>query len=366
MATTLVISDLHLGGRGGTDVLRKPEVRATLLAALRGVDRLVLLGDVLELRQGPIGEALRASEPFFREIGETMAGREVVLVAGNHDHQLIVPWLERRARAHVPRRLGLEQWVAPARASWAAAQMAAWLGDASTTVAYPGLWLRDDVYATHGHLLDLFSTIPTFERIGAAITTRVVGGEVPEEATLDDFLARLEPVYAWVDAIARHATSGGAARGTGSSARAYELLAGSGPRPLRARLMGAVFPLIVAALSRAGLGPLSADLTGPELRRAMLRAMGEVVRRLGIEAEHVIFGHSHRAGPLPDDELDEWTASTGTRLHNSGCWVYEQLFVARAAGESPYWPGAAIRVVDDAPPALERLLADLSAEDLAA
>src|SRR6184192_4053775 len=142
MATTLVISDLHLGGRGGTDVLRKPEVRATLLAALRGVDRLVLLGDVLE----------------------------------------------RRARAHVPRLLGLEQCVSPARASWAAAQMAAWLGDASTTVAYPGLWLRDDVYATHGHLLDLFSTIPTFERIGAAITTRVVGGEVPEEATLDDFL----------------------------------------------------------------------------------------------------------------------------------------------------------------------------------
>src|SRR5438093_1424904 len=267
MATTLVISDLHLGGRGGTDVLRKPEVRATLLAALRGVDRLVLLGDVLELRHGPIGEALRASEHFFREIGETMAGREVVLVAGNHDHQLIVPWLERRARAHVPRRLGLEQWVAPARASWAAAQMAAWLGDASTTVAYPGLWLRDDVYA---------------------------------------------------------------------------------------------------ALGRAGAGRLSADRTGPELRRAMLRAMGEVVRRLGIEAEHVIFGHSHRAGPLPDDELDEWTASTGTRLHNSGCWVYEQLFVARAAGESPYWPGAAIRVVDDAPPALERLLADLSAEDLAA
>jgi predicted phosphodiesterase len=366
VATTLVISDLHLGGRGGADVLRKPEVRATLLEALRGVDRLVLLGDVLELRHGPIGEALRASEPFFRDMGEAMRGGEVVLVAGNHDHQLIVPWLERRARSHAPPRLGLEQWVTPARASWASARMAAWMEHASTTVAYPGLWLREDAYATHGHLLDLFSTIPTFERIGAAITTRVVGGEIPEEATIDDFLARLEPVYAWVDAMARHAPRGRTAPGAGSSARAYELLAGAGPRPLRARLMGALFPLLVAALSRAGLGPLSADLTGPELRRASLRAMDEVVRRLGIEAEHVIFGHSHRAGPLPDDDVDEWAASTGTRLHNSGCWVYEPHFLGGPPGESPYWPGAAVRLVDDAAPVVERLLADVSADDLAA
>src|SRR3954454_5234794 len=37
VATTLVISDLHLGGRTGADVLRKPEFRAPLLEALRGV-----------------------------------------------------------------------------------------------------------------------------------------------------------------------------------------------------------------------------------------------------------------------------------------------------------------------------------------
>ena len=37
----------------GIDVLRRPELRAALLEELAGVDRLVLLGDVLELRHGP-------------------------------------------------------------------------------------------------------------------------------------------------------------------------------------------------------------------------------------------------------------------------------------------------------------------------
>src|SRR3954466_1344315 len=90
MATTLVVSDLHLGGRTGADVLRKPEAREPLLAAVRGIDRLVLLGDVLELRHGPPREALTASEPFFRELARALdPSAEVVLVAGNHDHQTI-------------------------------------------------------------------------------------------------------------------------------------------------------------------------------------------------------------------------------------------------------------------------------------
>jgi predicted phosphodiesterase len=367
MATTLVVSDLHLGGRTGADVLRKPELRPPLLEALAGVDRLVLLGDVLELRHGPPAEALSRSEPVFRDIAEALgADAEVVLLAGNHDHGLIEPWLARRARAKRPATLDLEQRVAPARASWLIARIASWLGEERTSVAYPGVWLRDDVYATHGHFMDLYSTIPTFERLGAAITARVIGGDMPQRATVDDFLARLEPVYAWVDTVARHAPGDRAARGAGGAAKAYETLAGSGPRPLRARLLGAAFPIFIAALNRAGLGPLSADLAGGELRRASLRAMEEVIRRLGIEAEHVIFGHSHRAGPLPGDHPAEWRTAAGAQLHNTGCWVFETHFLSGSPGESPYWPGVAIRLVDDAPPALERLLTGVAVDQLAA
>jgi hypothetical protein len=367
VATTLVISDLHLGGRTGADVLRKPEVRAPLLERLQRVDRLVLLGDVLEFRHGPVGEALERSEPFFRDVAEAMPGGTFVLAAGNHDHQLIVPWLERRARGKRPANLGIEQRMVPARTSYAAGRIARWLGEGRTQFAYPGLWLREDVYATHGHLADLYSTIPTFERIGAAITSRVVGGGVPERAAVEDFLARLEPVYAWVDAIARHAPGGRAAGGAGSAARSYELLAGSGPRPLRMRIMAGLFPLLITALNRAGLGPLSPDLGGEELRRSWLRAMSEVVRRLDIGAEHVIFGHSHRAGPLPHDDAHEWATPTGARLHNAGCWVFESHFLSGSHPDSPYWPGSAIALADDgAPPTLERLLEAFDAGQLAA
>lgn len=366
MPETLVISDLHLGGRTGADVLRDAALRAPLLEAVRGVDVLVLLGDLLELRHGPVREALERSEEAFRALGEAFGGSEVVLVAGNHDHALVGPWLERRMRAVSPAPLALEERLAPARASWPAGRVARWLGAERTSVAYPGLWLRDDVYAIHGNFLDLFSTVPNFERLGAAVTGRVMGGEpLPDESTVEDFLARLEPVYAWADAVARHSPGTRPARGSGSAGRAYELLAGSGPRPLRARVFGAMFPLAIAALNRAGLGPLSPDLAGGELRRASLRAMDEVVARLGIDAQHVVFGHSHRTGPLSGDDPDEWLTPAGVRLHNAGSWVFETHFLAGPDSDSPYWPGGAIRLRDGEPPRLERLLADRDLDDLA-
>jgi metallophosphoesterase superfamily enzyme len=58
---TLVVSDFHLGARLQRDVLRSRAVLETLLDALEDVDRLVLLGDVLELLEGRPREAARAA-----------------------------------------------------------------------------------------------------------------------------------------------------------------------------------------------------------------------------------------------------------------------------------------------------------------
>ena len=93
---------------------------------------------------------------------------------GNHDHQLLAPWLERRARHGPPPPLGLETQVemAPGDALTALAQ---WLGPARVQVSYPGLWLRPDVYATHGHYADLHLTMPTLERLAAGVMGRIVG-----------------------------------------------------------------------------------------------------------------------------------------------------------------------------------------------
>src|SRR5579875_3346826 len=148
----LVISDLHLGSRSRADLLRLAEIRAPLLERLRDADRVVLLGDVIELRHGPAREALEAAEPFLRELGQAAAGKQVVLCPGNHDHALIAPALARRAERG--EELGLEQWLRgeeltpPLRRIWEL------LAPASLAVCYPGLFLRDDVYATHGHYLD--------------------------------------------------------------------------------------------------------------------------------------------------------------------------------------------------------------------
>ena len=68
-----------------------------LFEALRDVDRLVLLGDVLELRHRPPRYAMAAARPFFEELGQVLAGREIVVSAGNHDHLLVESWLLERA-----------------------------------------------------------------------------------------------------------------------------------------------------------------------------------------------------------------------------------------------------------------------------
>ena len=110
----LVLSDLHLGARSNTDLLRRAEMRESLLAALVDVDRLVLLGDVLEMRDGPAHEPLAAARALFEDLGRTLGpDREVVMVPGNHDHELIGPWLEARGACPAPRRSGSSRARAP-------------------------------------------------------------------------------------------------------------------------------------------------------------------------------------------------------------------------------------------------------------
>ena len=70
--------------------------------------------------------------------------------------------------------------------------------------------------------------------------------------------------------------------------------------------------------------------------------MGRVADVLAPSAEHVIFGHTHRPGPLAGDDAAEWTALSGTHLHNSGSWYLEPAFVRDRQEQSPYWPGSVV------------------------
>jgi hypothetical protein len=223
-------------------------------------------------------------------------------------------------------------------------------------LAYPGVWLREDVYAIHGHYLDRHITIPTFERLAAGAMARVVGEMPADAASPEDYEAALAPLYAWLHVVSRH-SSLGHDRQQGTQ-NAWRLLTDSGPRPLRDRALVAAFPMLVRILNLAGIGPLGASLSPAELRRAGLRAMAESCRRLGIDAGWVLFGHTHRAGPLDRDDASEWQVPGGPRLVNTGCWVHERVYLGDAGTSSPYWPGTLVEVGPDGPPRLRNVLGD--------
>ena len=324
----------------------------------------MLLGDLLELRHGPVREALACAHEFLTELGATLGqGAEVVIVPGNHDHRLLGPWLDRHARKGPPPPLGLESAV-DWRAGEPLATIARWLGPATVRAAYPGVWLREDVYATHGHYSARHTRIPMFERLGAGVMARVVGEPVGGPARAEDYEALLAPLYAWTDAVAGNAGRSVAGSQRASS-RVWRTLTGaSGSRSLRRLAVVAGFPAAVAALNLAGLGPLQSDVSMPALSQAGVRSMAEVADRLGVGAEYVIFGHTHRAGPFPEDADDDWAIPGGGRLINAGSWVYDRQFVGERPNASPYWPGACAVVPDAGAPELQRLLGYRSRADL--
>jgi hypothetical protein len=258
----------------------------------------------------------------------------------------------------------------PEQASPMLAKLAEWAAPAQMSVAYPGLWVRPDVYATHGHYLDCHLTVPTIERLSVAAMSRVLGLPAASFSRVEDYEAVGAPVFAWRDTVAREARMGHALKV--DTIRAWRALSGDGGgssrlRKLRGLALAGAFPLAVAALNRAGLGPLRTDISTEELRRAGLRAMGEVAERLGLGSAYVIFGHTHRAGPLPGDSESEWLGRGGARLMNCGCWTYDLVFLGQSSGQTPYWPGTCVLVEDDPSiaPMLKRLLLDRSHAELA-
>ncbi len=294
---------------------------------------------------------------MLAQLGETLGPeREVVIVPGNHDHMLLRGWLERRALCSALEPLGLSSEV-----DWRDGELLQALADllrpAQVRAAYPGLWLREDVYATHGHYADRHNAAPIIERLGAGVMARLVpeveGGPVRSE----DYEATLRPMYAWIDAVAQGREQWPEGGHDSVQIRMWrELTTPDGG--LRARRAGlrAGWPLVVRALNRFRLGPLEADVSGPGLRRGGLRGMAEVLSRLQVVARHVVFGHTHRAGPLERDRRDEWMAHSGARMINIGSWTLEPSFLGEDRRSSPYRPGFCMVLDGDAEPELRNLL----------
>jgi predicted phosphodiesterase len=240
------------------------------MSRLQRADEVVLLGDSIELRDRPLDEALAVATPFFEELGEALGGRRVTLVPGNHDHRLASEWLRRRGGAP----LRLEQRALPGPGD-PLGRLARRMGDTRLELAYPGVWLRPDVYATHGHYLDCHNGVRTFECLARAVSERVVRRD--GYAAPDDYEAVLAPLYRLFYRAAQWSWAWQGVRLGKALVRRAE---GGDRRPARFE--------------------------------PGMRAMARVVECLGIEADHVVFGHLHCPG--------EWRSDGGTRLVNTGTW----------------------------------------------
>ena len=121
--------------------------------------------------------------------------------------------------------LAPEQLLEPWQASPMAERVAALAAPAVLRVAYPGLWVRPDVYATHGHFLDCHLTVPTIERLSLGVMSRLLGRPARAFSSVDDYEAVCAPAFAWRDAVSRSARPGAAVSGI-ATADAWKALGG--------------------------------------------------------------------------------------------------------------------------------------------
>jgi hypothetical protein len=335
---TLVVSDLHLGTRLERDVLRHPAPLGALLDALDGIERLVLLGDVVELLEGRTVEAMAVAEPVLRAVGARLGSdREVILVPGNHDASLVRSWARAQGAS-----LSIDAGV-PLDATPLLARVTSWLAPAAVRVHYPGVWLSERVWATHGHYLDRH----LLPEVAYGVARGLLGRLPRDGATPADYEQAGGPSITRLEALLTHRL----------------------PRPLAAWcddlvefLRAATMPGIPRRLLGRRVAPITAMLLGTQARRASIPALARVVHRLGVDAEWVIFGHVHRCGPLTGDDLRRWRGPGGRpQLANAGSWVHEPLLVHRARTPHPYWPGGAILLEDGRRPRAIGLLDRLDA-----
>ena len=324
---TLVISDLHLGMRRQRDVLTRRAPLAALVEALADVERLVLLGDVVELSEHNPQRALAVAEPVLRALGGRLGpDREVILVPGNHDRAFVAPWIQQMGA-----RLSVDS-SAPLNATAELAAVSSWLAPARVSARYPGVWLSERVWATHGHYLNRH-LVPA-SSLGV---TRGLLGRLPRDAARPiDY----EPTRGRSLRSAHEAISGALP----------EALAGAADR-LGVLARAATMAKASRKLLRPELARLNSSLLSLQAHVASIPALIHVTQRLGVDADHVVSGHVHRLGPLPDDDEADWEGPGGKpRIVNTGSWIYEPLLVQDVTPPHPYWPGGAAILDDEGAP----------------
>ncbi len=292
---------------------------AALLEAIDAHDRLVLLGDTVELQETHAAQSLSAADRVLHRIAERLGtDKRLLLVPGNHDHALIRDWSARKGPE-----LDRESLV-PADASPQLERLVAALSSTRVEVNYPGVWLGERTWATHGHYLNHYlrpvSSVGVHRPVRPAVATPASFEHVAQRRVEQPHMREgLLPERA----IDRHLPS--------------------------------------------RLAPLISTLLNRQMQRHALPAMLAVIGALGVDADQVIFGHVHRRGPRARDDAGRWSGPAGRpRLFNTGNWRYEPVLVRRLDGSAPYWPGGAVSIGPDGAARSLGLLEGLSERELVA
>jgi UDP-2,3-diacylglucosamine pyrophosphatase LpxH len=404
--TTAILSDLHLGAWQLNDLLRYPtfiEPLQQALAAAR-VDDVVLLGDILELRFQRLEDALEVSEPFFRALGDVLRSRRrpagpaprVLYVAGNHDHHFALQLIEREQERAIERgdveHYRFSGMIHGPRDMFLLRQLRRMLGpgvDAEFAYAYARLeTLHGPVLATHGHYLDLHLVSPP-ERLLALVEQALTAyGLETLYPSFDLYEAVLRPqneLLYWIGQSPagaqvqsalwrrlrgdrRQLPHGVLARARRYAARralhAAEALAGAAARQLTQRVLkGDVTEISPARATGVHEGIQAFMDSLYALQEDLFRAEG-----WQMPPTYVVFGHTHRPGPLPGlDTAERWRTHWGGReihVFNSGSWLYD---VERALTEEYYqqrWPGTFVLIPDGEEPRIMSVLKNMTADEV--
>ncbi len=347
---TAIVSDLHLGVASGEDVLRDPAVRRVLLEEIAGADRLVLLGDVVELRDLPVGPSLERARPFFEELGEALGERR----GDARPRQPRPPPRRAAARRALDRRQPAARARAPPRPATGPTA-------ADRRVARAGAAARSPTPASG---CARTSTRPTATTWTPTCSCRApsaspspplirLSGPLPDPATPADYERVLRPIYGFAYGVAQVLPR-----------------RPPPPRPLRARLGGARrrtsgdgHARAAARAARAGVpGRRSAASTACSAPTSSADVSAAAIFRTGVEAATEM-ATPPRGRRRPRDHRPHPPRRPARRAKPSGRSPAAAASTTPAAGSSPppstnpgtppnpYWPGTVTWLEDDGPAA---------------
>ena len=274
---TAIISDLHLGLVSGGDVLRDAEVRAHAA----GRDR----------RRRPARPARRRGRAARAAARRGARARPALLRGARRRASASARSSSSPATTTTASPSRCSTSLSPTRPSAAAgaseqrapptrlaagptAAIAAWLGPARLRIAYPGIWLRDDVYATHGHYMDAHLSLPRAECLAVADADARSRGQLPDQRHARRLRARPAPALRL--RLRRRPGAAPAAAGAqlaplrgglGAPGRRPRRRAAAARR-LESRAARAGFPLGVAGVNRLLRADFDPDISGAAIFRS--------------------------------------------------------------------------------------------------